>query len=44
METEELDAYIEGLIEEGQVEIKPEFMRDAEGEDYQILIEVQEKQ
>jgi hypothetical protein len=43
MEIDELDAYIEDLIEEGSVMIEPEFFKDAEGENYRILIQVKEK-
>jgi len=38
MDTDELDEYIEELIEEGHVTVKPVFFENMDGRDYRILI------
>ena len=44
LDTDELDAYVEDLIKEGQVSVEPEFFTDGEGKDYRILIKIRGKQ
>ena len=44
LNTDELDAYVEDLIKEGQVSVEPEFFKDGEGKDYRILIKIRGKQ
>lgn len=43
MDTNELDEYIENLIEEGRVTVKPEFFEAEDKKAYRILIKVSEK-
>lgn len=43
LNTDELDAYVEDLIKEGQVSVEPEFFKDGEGKDYRILIKIRDK-
>jgi len=43
MNSNELDEYIEDLIEEGQVTVNPEFFENENGKDYRILIKVSGK-
>ena len=44
LNTDELDAYVEDLIKDGQVSVEPEFFKDAEGKNYRILIKIRGKQ
>lgn len=44
LNTDELDAYVEDLIKEGQVSVEPEFFKDGAGKDYRILIKIRGKQ
>lgn len=41
--TDELDAYVEDLIKEGQVTVEPEFFKNTDGKDYRILIKIKNK-
>lgn len=43
LNTDELDAYVEDLIKEGQVIVEPEFFKDGTGKEYRILIKVKER-
>jgi hypothetical protein len=43
LSTDELDAYVEDLIKEGQVTVEPEFFKDTDGKDYRILIKIKNK-
>ena len=40
MDASELNEYIEGLIEEGSVTVKPEFFKAADGKDYRICVQL----
>ena len=40
LETEELEEYIEELIDSGDVEIEPEFFEDDDGKKYKIVVKV----
>ena len=44
IDTEELEDYIADLIEEGDIEVEPEFFTDAEGEKFKVVVKVQEQQ
>ncbi len=43
LNTDELDAYVEDLIKEGQICVEPEFFKDDEGKNYRILIKIRGK-
>lgn len=43
LEDEELEEYVEDLMDDGQVEIEPEFIQTPEGKSYRILIKTTSK-
>ena len=42
VDTEELEDYIEDLLEDGEIEIEPEFFTDADGEKMRVIVKVRE--
>ncbi|WP_051146660.1 hypothetical protein [Marinobacter daepoensis] len=42
IDTDELEDYIENLLEDGDIEIEPEFFTDADGEKMRVIVKVRE--
>lgn len=42
VDSEELEAYIEGLLEDGVIEIEPEFFVDSAGQKFRVIVRVRE--
>lgn len=42
IDTDELEDYIEDLLESGEIEIEPEFFTDADGEKMRVIVKVRE--
>lgn len=42
LDTEELEDYVSELLEEGEIEIEPEFFTDSEGEKFKVIVKIHE--
>ncbi|WP_144780509.1 integrase [Marinobacter maritimus] len=44
LDTEELEGYVSELLEEGDIDIEPEFFTDAEGEKFKVIVKIHERE
>ena len=42
LDTEELEDYVAELLEEGDIEIEPEFFQGPKGEDFKVVVKIKE--